>query len=213
MKRFLFVSLIFFLSACQKKEGIAENGGAGSLPPPPSMSPAVPNQQVAETGVPAESQHGSGAPVPFMQKLNEYKARLDKNPKDVEALVFLGNANYDIQRFEKAKEFYLQALDADPHNTHVQTDLASAYRNLGDIDKALEELDRVLKVDPKHEVALYNSGIIYLNDKNDVTKATAAWEKLIQIKPNDPLSGELKKKIAELKEGPAKQKPASGKPH
>lgn len=191
-KLILFFLLFTFLPliGCQKTEGMAEN-----VREAPASAPSD------------ESPHGgSGAPVPFMQKLAEYKTRLEKDPKDIEALVFMGNANYDIQRFEKAKEFYQRALEVDPNNTHVRTDLASSYRSLGETDLALEELNKVLKADPKHEVALYNSGIILLNDKNDAEKATAAWEKLVQLKPNDPLSEELKKKIGELRQTDSRTK-------
>lgn len=197
---FLLLFASFSFVACQKQDGMAENVGAGAPAPPPVPPPPSPVGEAASSSASAESPHGSGAPVPFMQKLAEYKARLEKDPKDIEALVFMGNANYDIQRFEKAKEFYQKALEVDPNNTHVRTDLASSYRSLGETDQALEELNKVLKSDPKHEVALYNSGIILLNDKNDAEKATAAWEKLVQLKPNDPLSQELKKKISELKQ-------------
>ena len=207
--RFIFFALVLFLPliGCQKKEGMAESGERVSPPPPAVLAPPVtPAGEVAPPPPSSASPHGSGAPVPFMQKLAEYKGRLEKNPKDIEALIFMGNANYDIQRFEKAKEFYARALEVDPNNTHVRTDLASAYRSLGDADHALEELNKVLKADPNHEVALYNSGIIYLSDKNDPEKATAAWEKLIQLKPNDPLSQELKKQISELKQKGGKPK-------
>jgi tetratricopeptide (TPR) repeat protein len=215
VKLMVFLLLLFSpLIGCQKQEGMAENVGAGApalAPPPvPSAPAATPVGEAASAS--EESPHGSGAPVPFMQKLAEYKARLEKDPKDIEALVFMGNANYDIQRFEKAQEFYLRALEVDPNNTHVRTDLASSYRSLGETDKALEELNKVLKADPNHEVALYNSGIILLNDKNDAEKATAAWEKLVQLKPNDPLSEELKKKISELKQPGSKPKLSSTQP-
>lgn len=195
----LFVLLSFW--GCQKQEKVP-----AAMPPVPApvtsseAPPAAPSPgNPHSSGVPVPS---SGAPVPFMQKLTEYKAKLEKNPKDIEALVFLANANFDIQRFEKAKEFYLKALDVDPNNAHVRTDLASSYRNLGDSDQALNELNKVLKADPNHEVALYNSGIILLNDKNDTKKAIAAWEKLVRLKPDDPLSNELREKIKELKAGP-----------
>ncbi|MCG3110831.1 MAG: tetratricopeptide repeat protein [Candidatus Manganitrophus sp. SB1] len=206
----LFASLSFV--GCQKQDGMAENVGAGAPAPPPVPSAPAPVGEAASSSASAESPHGSGAPVPFMQKLAEYKARLEKDPKDIEALVFMGNANYDIQRFEKAKEFYQKALEVDPNNTHVRTDLASSYRSLGETDQALEELNKVLKSDPKHEVALYNSGIILLNDKNDAEKATAAWEKLVQLKPNDPLSQELKKKISELKQTGSQPTPSAAQP-
>lgn len=203
----VLISLALSLSGCQKKERIGEK--VAEPPAAPAAPPVSPGAEVPAVPT-GESPHGggSGAPVPFMQKLAEYKARLEKNPKDIEALVFMGNANYDIQRFEKAKEFYQRALDVDPHNNHVRTDLASSYRSLGETDRALDELNKVLKDDPNHEVALYNAGIIYLNDKNDPEKARIAWEKLVQLKPNDPLSEELKKQIAELKSG-VKPKPSA----
>lgn len=209
---FLLLFASFSFVGCQKQDGMAENVGAGAPAPPPVPSAPAPVGEAASSSASAESPHGSGAPVPFMQKLAEYKARLEKDPKDIEALVFMGNANYDIQRFEKAKEFYQKALEVDPNNTHVRTDLASSYRSLGETDQALEELNKVLKADPKHEVALYNSGIILLNDKNDAEKATAAWEKLVQLKPNDPLSEELKKKISELKQTGSPPTPSATQP-
>lgn len=217
MKLYLSILVIFIsFLGCQKPERVP--AGAAPSPAPitaskesPQPAPSSPgNPHTAENPVPS-----SGAPVSFMQKLTEYKARLDKDPKDIEALVFLANANFDIQRYEKAKEFYLKALEVDPNNAHVRTDLASSYRNLGDPDQALNELSAVLKADPNHEVALYNSGIILLNDKNDTPKAIAAWEKLVALKPNDPLSNELREKIKELKAGPtpvAKQPPSKVHP-
>lgn len=209
---FLLLFASFSFVGCQKQDGMAENVGAGAPAPPPVPSAPAPVGEAASSSASAESPHGSGAPVPFMQKLAEYKARLEKDPKDIEALVFMGNANYDIQRFEKAKEFYQKALEVDPNNTHVRTDLASSYRSLGETDQALEELNKVLKADPKHEIALYNSGIILLNDKNDAEKATVAWEKLVQLKPNDPLSQELKKKISELKQTGSPPIPSATQP-
>ena len=202
MKVYLSVLLILIsFLGCQKQERVSEG-----MPPPPAApvtaSEAAPNPSPGNPHSPGTPVPSSGVPVPFMQKLAEYKTRLEKNPKDIEALVFLANANFDIQRYEKAKEFYLKALEVDPDNAHVRTDLASSYRNLGDSDQALNELNKVLKTDPNHEVALYNSGIILLNDKDDTKKAISAWEKLVQLKPNDPLSNELREKIQELRKGP-----------
>jgi len=116
-----------------------------------------------------------------MQRIAEYKGRLEKNPKDIEALVFLGNSNYDIQRYEKAQEYYQRAIEVDPNNTHVRTDLASSYRQQGQIDQAIGELKQVLVQDPNQEAALYNLGVILLNDKGDRTGAVNVWKKLVAI--------------------------------
>jgi tetratricopeptide (TPR) repeat protein len=133
-----------------------------------------------------------------MEQINRHKQRLEANPKDLEALIALGNANFDIQRFDKAKELYLRALEIDPENVRVRTDLASCYRNTGDLEQALKELDRVLAIDPKHENALYNLGVLLLNDKQDPKGAAAAWEKLIAAHPHATYASDLQKKVDEL---------------
>lgn len=140
-----------------------------------------------------------------MEKLEGFKKKLAKDPKDIEALVFMANANFDIQRFEKAQKFYLRALDVDPSNPHIRTDLASTYRHMGNSEKAIDELDHVINEHPNHEIALYNLGIILLNDKEDGARAAETWERLVKLNPHDPLSDELRKKIKEIKEGKLKE--------
>ena len=164
------------------------------LPPPRARGSAPPPRQNAPHGP-------AGKTVPFMEKLEGYKRRLKQDPDDIEALVFLANANFDIQRFETAEKLYLRALEVDPDNVHIRTDLASAYRNLGNSAKAVETLRGALKINPNHEVALYNLGVILLNDRGDPRGAADAWERLIRINPNDPLADSLREKIRTIREG------------
>ncbi len=142
-----------------------------------------------------------------MEKLQGFKGRLAKDPKDIEALIFIANANFDIQRFEKAQEFYLRALEIDPDNLHVRTDLASAYRNLGNSHQAVIALQAVLARNPNHEVALYNLGIILLQDQNDQDGAAEAWERLVRLNPNDPLADALREKIQSIRAGDLQEAP------
>lgn len=165
-----------------------------TAPPPPIAPPVGPGPHPGMGGDMA--QHPAGR---VMEQINQYKQRLEANPKDVEALIALGNANFDIQRFDKAKELYLRALEIEPENVLVRTDLASCYRNMGDVEQALKELDQVLSIDPKHENALYNMGVLLLNDKQDPKGAAAAWETLIAAHPNVSYATDLKKEIEELK--------------
>ncbi len=165
-------------------------------PPPPPKAPHPPRPSVPH-GPPASAE-------PFMKKLEGYNKRLKENPKDLEALIFLANANFDIQRFEKAEGLYLRVIEIDPNNLHVRTDLASVYRHLGDSDKAVETLRVVLSLNPNHEVALYNIGIILLNDKEDFNGAADAWERLVRINPNDPLADALREKVKTIRSGELK---------
>ncbi len=205
--RSLLIFFFFLLLSCQSSDPSAEGASVPDSPhaQQPS-SPALPASPHSSSSPPpsfSSSPHGppSGQSVPFMQKLQGFKAKLEKDPKDVEALIFIANANFDIQRFEKAETFYLRALEVDEKNLHIRTDLASAYRHLGHSDKAAAALRVVLEMNPNHEVALYNLGIILLNDLDDRLGAADTWERLVQINPNDPLAAELRKKIKTIKEG------------
>ena len=135
----------------------------------------------------------------FMAQVTEYKQRLDKNPKDLEALIFLGNANYDITRFDKAGEYYARALEMDPANIRVRTDLATSYYSMGQVDKAIDEIRAVLTQEPFHETALFNLGMILLNNKKDKKGAIQAWETLLKEHPNSTRAREVRQKLEELK--------------
>ncbi|MBI5746625.1 MAG: tetratricopeptide repeat protein [Nitrospirae bacterium] len=146
----------------------------------------------------------------IMAKIHDYRERLDKNPKDLEALIVLGNANYDMKRYDKAEELYMRALEIDPKNPLVGTDLASVYKYTGKIDNALSELKKVLSFNPRHETALYNLGVILLNDKRDTGGAIKVWEELISYNPGSGFSKELQKKVAELKKSGTTRKEKPG---
>lgn len=133
-----------------------------------------------------------------MAEISSYKERLKSNPKDLEALIFLGNSNFDIKRFEKAKELYIQALMIDPKNPSVRTDLASCFRSLGQSDQAIVELETVLALNPDHPPALFNLGVILLNDKGDKNGAIQTWQHLLKKHPESPLTHGLSEKIAQL---------------
>ncbi len=181
----------------------AEDRPVRSTPKPPPRT--VPHPMPPPDPAAPNSPHGpSSGAQPFMKKLEGYNQRLEKNPNDLEAIVFLANANFDIQRFEKAEVFYLRALKIDPNNLHVRTDLASVYRSLDDPDKAVETLRVVLSLNPNHEVALYNIGIILLNDKKDLNGAADAWERLVKINPNDPLAARLRETVKSIRSGELK---------
>ena len=175
----------------------------------PSVSPTPPAMQAREQPAAPPSQ-ATGAPSPsgrdplmeqgakFMAVVMDYKRRLEKDPKDKEALLFLGNANYDINRFDQAKEYYKRYLEVDPMRAGVRTDLATSYYNLKDVNSALRELRTVLSQAPDHEAALYNFGLILWKNKQDKPGAIRAWETLLKTHPNYPKAAEVRRQIDEM---------------
>jgi tetratricopeptide (TPR) repeat protein len=135
----------------------------------------------------------------FMSVVMDYKRRLEKDPRDKEALMFLGNANYDINRFDQAKDYYKRYLEIDPTHAGVRTDLATSYYKTKDVDSAVRELKTVVAQVPDHEAALYNLGLLLWQDKQDNPGAIKAWEVLLKAHPSHPKSVEIRKQIAEMK--------------
>lgn len=188
-------------------------------PPAPAAEPADPIlPPFAGGSLPELSQVASAARVPGHENVDPtgamavimgYRERLNKNPNDLEALVLLGNANYDIQRFAEAEPLYRRALAIESENAFVRTDLATTLYRLGRATEAVEELQRALAIDYKHESALYNLGMIKLNALNDRAGAISVWEQLIGVTQNQQLAADLKAKVAQLRGQPT-QPPASG---
>ncbi|MCL6472976.1 MAG: tetratricopeptide repeat protein [Firmicutes bacterium] len=123
-----------------------------------------------------------------MQK-DTYEAILKKNPKDIDALVGLGNIYFDLagvkqdqKIYQKAIDNYKKALDIDPSRHSVRTDMAVAYYNLGASDIAIRELNTVIEKDPNFYQAYFNLGVIY-QENNDPQKARDYFAKVVDTAP------------------------------
>lgn len=178
----------------------------GTLPPNhPTVSPSSPGSDVA-TNRPLPP--GTRNP---MEDIVAFKARLDKNPKDLEALISLGNANMMISRFEAAQDLYTRALAINPKDLDARTNLAIAYKYGGKPDQAFTELKKNLTYDPKHDPTMYNLGFLYYYDKQDSAAALDIWKRWLALYPTAPAAADVKKQIAQIEAG-AKSGSAAAKP-
>jgi TPR repeat protein len=137
-----------------------------------------------------------------MAAIQQARERVNKNPKDLQALIFLGNANYDIQRYQEAADLYQKALELNSDNAQVRTDRATALYRLGRPKEAVDELTLALASDDHHENALYNLGMIKLSAFNDREGALAAWTQLKGITQDQQLIADLDKRVAALHRPP-----------
>lgn len=109
---------------------------------------------------------------------------VSKNP---EALRFyeLGVLESKDQNFEKANEYYREALRIDPNFAFAWDNMGLNYRRMNQFDKAIEAYENSLKLDPAGKMPLQNSAIVYVYQK-DFKKAIEAYERLGKIYPGDP---------------------------
>jgi len=134
-----------------------------------------------------------------LSQIENYREILKKDPKNLQALINIGNLYFDTRQDLLAIEHYQKALAIDPRNGNVRTDMAVCFRRAGNTDRAIEELKKAISMDPRHAQSRYNLGIILINDKGDIEGGVRAWEALIENIPNYPYRDSLRAEIARLR--------------
>jgi len=119
-------------------------------------------------------------------KVNALKAVAEREAANPTPRVELANLYFDAQKFDDAIKWYEAALKLNPNDVNVSTDLGVAYYYTNNSEKALEQLDRSLKIDPKHAKTLLNVGIVKAFGKQDLEGASKAWQQVIELAPDSP---------------------------
>ena len=139
--------------------------------------------------------------------IQEYRMMLAEDPKNMAALVALGNAYFDNGQWRAAVSMYEHALALDPRNADVHTDRGTALRNLGLADQAIEEYRRAIELEPGHLDARYNLGVVFAYDKKDRRAALHIWDELLKMAPNYRNARLIHEHIASLQQRPQKAAP------
>jgi len=153
-----------------------------------------PTGGVANAAEPAPAAAPAGAP-PMAQmnavreQLGALKATLEKDPRNVAALVQLGNMYMDAAKYAQAAEYFERALDVREDPT-VRTDLGICYKQNGQLDKAIDAFARAASEAPDQWQALYNEAIV-LGEQQRWSDAKAVAAKLSAMRPNDPQVAQL----------------------
>jgi tetratricopeptide (TPR) repeat protein len=116
------------------------------------------------------------------------------NDKDYDVLVALGNLQFDFgyfkksaDGFSKAREFYAKALEQNPNDVDVKTDLGLTYflANPPQLEKAIGEFKTSLGINPKHEKTLQFITQSYIKAGN-TPEAEIYLARLKEINPQTP---------------------------
>jgi tetratricopeptide (TPR) repeat protein len=124
-------------------------------------------------------------------------------PDDYDVILTLGNANFDVGYFEKnnealvkARSFYQKALEIQPSDPNVRTDLALTYflQTPEDFDSAVTEFKKSLQLDPRHEKTLQFL-IQALAKQNKRDEASTYLEQLRAVNPGNESISNLESMI------------------
>jgi tetratricopeptide (TPR) repeat protein len=113
----------------------------------------------------------------------EHEEFLRKNPTDGDTWIHLGNIYYDMSEALKSIAAYEKGLMLKPNTIGAIVDCGVMYRLAQQYDKALNNFDRALALDPKHEIALFNKGIVNYFDLGKKDEAMESWKKVLAINP------------------------------
>lgn len=215
------VALVVFLSASlrPRMEGMGSptgdfltGTGPGGISPDSAEAMAR-----MEAGRPGDDQAAGAMPGPVVALIQEYRARLAKDPRDVEALLGMADLNFQRQNLKEAIDYYKRVLDIDPGNAEALASIGLILGNAGYVDPALSAFDRVLAGNPDNPLALWGKGWTLYRGKQDYAGAIQAWEQLLatsQLAPADAdrvagLLIEARKKLAAPAPAPAVAPPGS----
>jgi len=163
-------------------------------------------QQVRRPPAAAEATVASGqtaggnttrqAPTLDQARVQELQQAIATNPKNVDAIVQLGNTYFDAEQWDNAITWYKKAVELDPRNADASTDLGVSLYYSNRPDEALAQFERSLKISPTHTKTLLNKGIVLAFGKQDLRGAQAEWEKVVSLAPNSP-EGQAAKRALE----------------
>jgi cytochrome c-type biogenesis protein CcmH/NrfG len=173
-----------------------ESGRRQPLSATPAASPA-----------PAAAQQ---APPPLDDaKVTAFRSAAEKDPKNAAPRSQLGDLYFNAERFDDSIKWYEQALALTPDDVRVSSQLAMAYYYTNQTDRALQQLERSVKMNPKHAEAWLNLGFVRAFGKQDLTGAEQAWQQAMKIAPDGPEGQAAKRAIESLKSAHARGAPAN----
>jgi len=168
----------------------------------PAQAAVASTQQ--ESGVQPQQPPDANMQAALAQATAPLLEAVNKDPKDYDSLVKLGNLYYDGQQFPSAIQYYERALAIHPDNPDVRTDMGTAYWYTGNADQAVAAMETSLKYRPGHPQTLFNLGWVRWQGKQDPKGAIEAWQQLLKANPDYPQRQQVEQYIAKAKEHSAR---------
>jgi len=132
---------------------------------------------------PTVEESGKNVTADYEEDIQLTKSILEKDPRDLQALITLGDACFDMDRYQEAIDAYSKALAIDPKNPDVRTDMGIMYRKLGEFDKAIQAFQQAAQDQPMHINSRFNLGVTLKYDKKNFVGAIQAWEDFLKLEP------------------------------
>jgi tetratricopeptide (TPR) repeat protein len=131
------------------------------------------------------------------QSIAALKQALELKPDDPETLQLLVNVLVDAGREQEAQTYLAKLPQGTKLDPERLINVGIKYYNTKQIDKALEEFNRVIVDNPDLAEAYYYRGLVYLN-KGKVPEAKADFQKLLALDPKNKFAKEAQDYLKNL---------------
>ena len=129
------------------------------------------------------------APAPGFNLEQALQVRVAERPGDIGPKVQLANLYYDHKQFARAIPMYLEALELDPANPSLRTDLGTCYVALERFDEARASFEQVMAENPTHVQSVFNLGVVE-KAEGDLLAAAGLWDRAAALS-KDPQEAKL----------------------
>ncbi len=134
---------------------------------------------------------GVATRTPEQERATQIAARIfalerevKSNPNNSAAWLELGNLYFDSNKYQDSIQAYNKHLSLVPGNPDILTDLGIMYRRAGNPTEAITSFDKALELNPRHEPARFNKGIVLYYDVGFQDEALKIWRELSKGNPN-----------------------------
>jgi hypothetical protein len=177
----------------QTAEDQAAAGATGS-----GMPPGHPSTTQAPTATPEQ-----------LQQIAELEKQVAARPDDLDSKLKLANIYNDLERHTEAVPLYKAYLDKHPGDADARTNMAYSIANNGGLDTAIAELSRVMRDNPKHQIAAYDLATMYVAKRD--RDSTLYWlQRVVAIDSTTQAGHQAAEILGQVAQGnaPSDQAPA-----
>jgi len=172
-----------------------------SLPaasPRETSASTSPTSNAETTPSPAgSSPNPNGSAEAVSARIAALELALRDNPRDLNSLTELGGLYFQLRVYPRAADTFAAALDLDPNNARLHTDLGSSLLYQGMLGLAKREYLAAIAADPTLPDSHFNLAVI-LSHSNapDIPGALAEWREVIRLAPGSDLALSAEKYMA-----------------
>jgi cytochrome c-type biogenesis protein CcmH/NrfG len=138
------------------------------------------------------------------EQIKNLEAMLKEDPKNTELMGRLAELYWQNGKARQAVDTYSRALEIKPGDVRLRKDLALTYYLMGEYDKAVSEIEEVLKQNSSDAQAHYYLGQFYAyrsDGGRDVDKGIKELEEFVRLQKEGIDVQKARQMIEELKSG------------